>query len=653
MNQLTIKRVISYLLVALVTQSVNGDYLEQADRAEFENGEHEASISLDSLAPLATSTIECETIHFGLCSNMAYKETKMPNFFGDSNLIEAVERVKQFHLIELVNSNCSPHIHDYICELLTPVCLDKENQREAQRTYKIYPCRSFCRLMKRKCEPELMKLNQRVFRKEAVDFIPGFNCDELPYESNGGSETPTGPCHEITEQQYPASKSMNQSASKGFSPFVPINFPPYITDTSRIDASIIKPALDVNRVSGETISIVGTEKTNPNNLDNQKRDKSVRTQNTTSQLNNYIAGIFNNMVKYSNALVILTLITLLLVFNSRRLGLNKLKSHFSLGRSSSSASSENSRRQLHAAQQPATVYQQSHHVVSPSSSSRSLMLFAGHNKQPPSHQLVPAPVIDHQAESLQKPLDGAKWAPSLFSATYERHQCDNRYLLMQPSSRQQQPFTGHHHHQQQQHQAKQLDDKQQLFDTLESQSSSNQYDYIEISGDQRSATSDQRRPRNQPQQQQQQLFSNILLSSPSRQLYLYGSPQAQRQHQHPHPHQQSMVPPPLPPQSGRKQVHASYLDPNLSPYATPGVSGYQLGGDPQHQRSFQRRTRKNSASSWQHRGAATGVAGSSLIGAAYTSASSSGSDASSPPSSSSGRGNAAPAPSSLQTSIRR
>lgn len=698
MFQLVMKPITSYLLIALVTQTgcrlvrssngFGGNSIEQPEIESSSGGEQEAKISMDSMAPLAKASIECEPIYaVSLCSNMDYKSTRMPNFFNDSSQIEAEDRAIQFQLSELVNSNCSKHIQAYICELLTPVCLEKD-MSDAMRRFDIYPCRSYCRLIRRDCDREIFKLIQKLrLKKILTSSLQGFDCDLLPYESNPGKNvTPEGPCIDISDQEASSSsfstqqsqsrtdrRDQNSSSSRSdsYHKFENSNFPPFITDTSAIDTSpIIKSIVHPGRSNQHSSSgkIIIQQQDNQQ----QQQDKSIKTPhqlNFATQLNLTIQNTVAFIVKYSSVLCLLCVILLLIALNSRRLGLHKLKlCHFGLGRSYSSTSSENSHRQLHTGGggggkqqlQPTTAYQHHqesahhhhHHTISPSSSSRSLMLFAGNNKQPPSHQLVPSQMLD-RCESPKKLLDGLSRRTLVNvngGGTIERHQNsnNNRYLIMQPSPRQQHnkgSFAQHLHQQIPQH-----SDKQQLFDTLDSQSSSNQYDYIEIPGDQTrsSATtsSNQRQlARNHPHQQQ--LFSNILLSSPSRQVFLYGSPTQQQQQQQ----QQSNRPPPLPPAQTRPhhQVYNPYLGANLSPYATPGISagcggGYNAssaslieGGD--HQRSFQRRTRKNSASSWQHRGVGKAGVGINtemgLAGAAYTSASSSGSsDASSSPSSS-------------------
>lgn len=469
----------------------------------------------------------CEPIEKGLCGAMPYQSTRMPNFFKDANQFEALERASQYEL--LVNSKCSAHVHEYICELLVPVCLES---REAMRRFEIYPCRSFCRQVRRECEAEI--------RQSPSAVLPGFNCDKLPFESNGGNGTQHGPCHQLPELAPPApapatsiSTSQRATSSYGsayrpYQPALETNMPPFITDTSRIDASIIRPHLDVpaRRLPGPS------------------QAGELAERSLWDQAKAFGQQLAWTLIRYSNALSVATVIFLLLVLVLRRLNVLKPRSMLA-----------------HGEQRATGPGRPGSFGVSPSSSSRSLMLIAGSNgKQPPCHKLVSDTEPSHkllQALGHSQPtlVNVNHHQGNQESRTMDNH---NRYLMMHQ-----------HHNQQQQHQ-------QQVFsNTLDSQSSchSNQYDYIQVE------------PRNHPVpfrstdqvQAGKQMFSNILLSSPSHQVLLLDAEPPNRVRTG------GSQPPPPPPATPRQsQLGSGY---NASPYASGELCGL-------NQRSFSRRTRR-------------------------------------------------------------
>lgn len=626
---------------------------------------------IDSSIPMASassSNIQCEPITIKLCSQMAYQSTRMPNFFKDENQIEAVDRAKQYQ--DLVSSRCSPHIHAYICELLTPVCL--EDSREAMKRFEIYPCRSFCRRVKRDCELELFKLNEQIYKQGGTSLLPGFACDQLPFESNGGNGTLRGPCHETPEPTATTTIQQQQQANKSsYSPYQPsfdTNIPPFITDTSRIDQSILINNNDNNNQqanlptdnrflmnSGTPIASWPLDNQNqqtildPNSnmnkplkpsqtdqqqiVDNNKPSNSNKAQTATTtsffaQIQSFGQSVLWTLIRYSNVLSIATVLCLLAALNSKRL--RRLKTYLNFSPSSSIKSSSSStsghphphhhhahhHHHLDGNGKIMSAYggsggihhhHQHHHKnsLSPSSSSRSLMLIAGSNKQPPTHQLLPADQLTDPSQKLL--LNGLQKTLINVNGTLERqqqqqHQLNNRYLMMQPSG-QPTPISGAPF--------KQHSDKQQLFNTLDSHSSSNQYDYIQVTTASDQASSGPMMtdhmsngsfancsPLTRHQQTTRHIYSNILLTSPSHQVLLMGEQGNNRQMQQ----QQQNGPRSQPPQHQPPGVgprHAPYFSASLNPsYADPSGflgSGSLIGDSPHSQRSFQRRASRKAS----------------------------------------------------------
>lgn len=469
------------------------------------------------------SQIQCEPIKNSLCSNMAYKSTRMPNFFHDTNQIDASERALQ--LQDLVSSRCSQHVHAYICELLFPVCL--EHGQEAMKKFEIYPCRSFCRRVKTDCELEIVGLIDRrgltnPDGAKSLFVSRGFNCSSLPFESNGGNGTLRGPCHEIPEvsnfQQAinPANKGSsgpNTNSNSNYHPYEPENsqVPPFISDNSPIYRNVIEMDFSLN----------GQQQSQANQIQQKfpASKSNIQPQQQTDvwlQFLGYGQTLMRTLSRYSEILSILTIVCLVLALNANRLC--RLKSYLSL---SSSGSSSNNSSQSSYQSQLKNHHKNSKSFLptaaayppigmrdsgSPSSSSRSLVLITAGNNQAPSHQILAndrCPSLDASEIPSQNLLHSLSQKTSInFNSTLDgicRHkssQQGNRYILSDRFVRKpSQPAP----------------DKQHFFNTLDSNHSSsystNHYDYIRDSAD----------------QTDQQHYSNILLSSPSHQVLLLDS----------------------------------------------------------------------------------------------------------------------------------
>lgn len=430
----------------------------------------------------STSNYQCEAITINMCSHMAYKYTKMPNFFQDSDQFEAQDRAATYK--NLILSGCSQHIHTYICELLAPVCI-KDNQ-ETMKRFEIYPCRSFCKRIRRECEKEILLSTEELFTQGRATFLPGFACDQLPFDSNGGNGTLSGPCHEWPDSLKP-SQIDNSKSNQNYRPYQPSlddNTPPFITDKSPLFAGpIIKP--DINKVIQADANLYNNNSTAKNykpftsqNSSNNKEDKQQAT--FWSQLQASGQNVLWTLIRYSNYLGILTLICLLLVLNLNRL--RRFKNYLSFsGSSSSIRSSTNSSVTNHLHYTKSTYPTiQSHnsnlihqHNISPSSP-RSLVLLAGSNNQPPCHKLLPADKSSSSSSSINYP-----------SQTLIHGLNQKTFINLQKNS----------------------------HTTSHSNSSHHQYDYI--------PPSHFKQP-SEPEQQPQ-LYSNILLSSPNHQVMLNGS----------------------------------------------------------------------------------------------------------------------------------
>lgn len=89
---------------------------------------------------------KCEPITIGVCKNIGYNLTYMPNRFQHKTQYDAGLIVAQFSL--LISTNCSPRLRHFVCSLYTPMC-DPVYKKE------VVPCRSFCQEVKDACEPTM------------------------------------------------------------------------------------------------------------------------------------------------------------------------------------------------------------------------------------------------------------------------------------------------------------------------------------------------------------------------------------------------------------------------------------------------------------------------------------------------------------------
>lgn len=500
--------------------------------------------------------IQCEIIKNSMCSSMAYKSTRMPNFFHDTNQIEASQRALQ--LQELVSSGCSQHVHAYLCELLFPVCL--EHGQEAMKRFEIYPCRSFCRQVKDDCEHVIVNLIDRLAGilggPEAANNLPiarGFNCNLLPFESNGGNGTLRGPCHEIpestsiTNQQQinrPQSTSNNNNVIKNnininnnnidnnpYHPYEPESsqVPPYIADNSPIYRNVLDMDFTLNK------------QTSSNQVQNKQQQQQQGINFNGEQNGNKTASILtsfwarlqkiNSSIPLYEVLSIITIICLILALNANRL--YRLKSYLSLSSSASSSNNSSQSSSYHDQLENArkvsksligasigypAIGGQHHRSISPSSSSRSLVLITtGGNNGNTHHQLISSedkcPPLDKTQIPSQSLIHGLSQKTNINlrnGSTIDGNgtRQASRYLftdnLQINKSAKQQNYP--------------QNDKQ-LFDTLDSNhsslhSTSNHYDYI--------------RETYSGKDEHQQLHTNILLSSPSHQILLLDHQQQQQ-----------------------------------------------------------------------------------------------------------------------------
>lgn len=568
-------------------------------------------------APQASGQVssDCEPIQNPMCSHMAYKSTRMPNFYQDSNQILASERA--LILQELVNTRCNPHIQIYVCELLFPVCLE---DKEAMKRFDIYPCRSFCRRLQQDCGHEIKRLVDRLGLASREMIKNTFGCSLLPFEANGrgneleqqqnrnfqDSSSPgdprqmeelvNGPCHEISEITSTPNKDdhNNRTTTTTSQGKLDSMYQPFKPDQPQV------PPLDqdqpfyenvMNVLSPNPNSQMINQQNDNHNINNHHNNSNNRPNNNQhikqqqswyGDLNQMLQTSLRFVAKYSELLTVLLIVCLVLVLTSGRL--YKLRDYLKLRSSHSSSSSNNSsqsssyRNQLknhHLNQSKqlisngfgSSIVVPNHNhnnglsyktPISPSSSSRSLVLIAASNGAT-SHQLLKHQQ-QHQHENLisnglpidapenlhsknliqglasQKTLINLNSTPSTNPKTTTTHQtiCGTLDGSSVRSNARQQAYNRELimdklRNNNNIHTTDGSLDRKHLFNTLDSNHSScgggggsssaaNHYDVVYSNDDQldkwRSLNSNL----------QEQMFSNIILSSPSHQVLLIDPP---------------------------------------------------------------------------------------------------------------------------------
>lgn len=559
--------------------------------------------------------IQCEPIRSSFCASMAYKSTRMPNFFLDSNQIEASGRAAQ--LLDLVTSGCSQHVHIYLCELLFPVCM--EDGQDAMKKFEIYPCRSYCRQVKTDCEQVILQLVDK-FRLAGFDnfqmLSQSFNCSLLPFEANGGNGPLRGPCHDIPEvaanptiklvKQPPTTNNNNNINNNSMYHPYTSEVPPFMVDSSSIYENVIGLEFPLSTQQQQAQNNLRPRPTLPANKTNPQQHQNQHNQQQQltywSRFVDHVQNLHKTFSIYE-ILSIITIICLILALNAKRI--YRFKSYFSLsstGSSSNNSSQSSYQNQLknHRKSTKSLLSTASSAYpplggkqppsVSPSSSSRSLVLIApGTNNQVAGHKLIGSkdkyPPIDANESGPQSLIHAlSRKTPIMFNeirnnatldGTNQRHK---RPYDQHPAARS--IFADHFAARKQHHQSSL--DKQQFFNTIDSNNSSNfssnHYDYIRDSDD---------------QVNQHQLYSNILLSSPSHQILLldnpihYGDFQAQRQSMT----STNFRPKPTSRDMSHKQQQQQQINVDPMAYAAPDFSD---NGQSFLSRSFQRSQQRSS-----------------------------------------------------------
>jgi atrial natriuretic peptide-converting enzyme len=73
-----------------------------------------------------------------MCQNLPYNVTSYPNILGHASLKDVQDEMIEFR--ELIDAECYRLAYDFVCQLLQPACVQKQDEDEW-----LLPCRSYCR----------------------------------------------------------------------------------------------------------------------------------------------------------------------------------------------------------------------------------------------------------------------------------------------------------------------------------------------------------------------------------------------------------------------------------------------------------------------------------------------------------------------------
>ena len=196
-------------LTNLFQQKHNSKYTVQTNSLEF-----------DQCEPLNTEILP-------LCKDIAYNETRYPNFLKQKSQKEAAEDTALY--LPLIRINCSPVLKLFLCSLYAPPCVKNYSST-------LKPCREMCEKAKSGCES--------IMQKYSVPWPDYIDCWKFP--SFNGPEA----C--ITDENYSSDILGHQ---RTFSLSAPAS-------TNKLDTSFLKN-LTPEQQQFLLNSLIGATNTNP------------------------------------------------------------------------------------------------------------------------------------------------------------------------------------------------------------------------------------------------------------------------------------------------------------------------------------------------------------------------------------------------------
>lgn len=127
---------------------------------------------------------KCTRVGLPFCERvLPYNETSYPNLAGHWNLTSTESELSTYR--QLVDAECYPLAREFVCRLLQPECVDRDEL--------VWPCRDFCEDFKKACKNWLpasveKALRCREYPRFSGDTVEQEEGDFQPSLSSGGRE---------------------------------------------------------------------------------------------------------------------------------------------------------------------------------------------------------------------------------------------------------------------------------------------------------------------------------------------------------------------------------------------------------------------------------------------------------------------------------
>ncbi len=131
---------------------------------------------LSAVAASASASSVCEPIKVDLCASIGYNMTAMPNLANNS--LQADAKVELETFLPLIQSDCSPRLHFFLCSVYVPLC-------SARIAAAIGPCRPLCQDVRRDCT--------RVLEDFGYAWPKVLDCAKFPVRQGDGHICMEGP----------------------------------------------------------------------------------------------------------------------------------------------------------------------------------------------------------------------------------------------------------------------------------------------------------------------------------------------------------------------------------------------------------------------------------------------------------------------------
>ena len=146
------------LVLSLALHQISSDLLSSADdspqlspSSQLQQQQQLQSSSFQDLSDSSSS--KCEPLNtdvLQLCKDIAYNETRYPNFMKQKSQQEAAAETALY--LPLIRINCSPVLKLFLCTLYAPPCVKNY-------TLTLKPCREMCEKAKYGCEDYMKRFS--------------------------------------------------------------------------------------------------------------------------------------------------------------------------------------------------------------------------------------------------------------------------------------------------------------------------------------------------------------------------------------------------------------------------------------------------------------------------------------------------------------